>query len=112
MNQLKQEVSVLIKKVNSVKIKNEELVKFLISKLGNEKINEIYDLEVKEDTGEILIKYVEEVSKDYSKITISLSEYNALKESDLFLASLEAVGLDNWNGYNDAVNEYNKNKKF
>ena len=35
-------------------------------------------------------------------ITISLEEYNTLKNEAEFLSCLEACGVDNWDGYSDA----------
>ncbi len=32
-------------------------------------------------------------------VTISMAEYLTLKEDSNFLAALEAVGVDNWDGY-------------
>jgi hypothetical protein len=32
-------------------------------------------------------------------ITITIKEYNKLKERDKFLSKLEAAGVDNWEGY-------------
>jgi hypothetical protein len=36
-------------------------------------------------------------------ITITMDEYNDLIEAMEFLQCLEACGVDNWNGYSDAV---------
>jgi len=36
-------------------------------------------------------------------ITISLKEYEALKEDKRFLNALEAAGVDNWDGYDYAL---------
>lgn len=35
-------------------------------------------------------------------ITIPLKRYNDLLESEAFLEALEAVGVDNWEGYSEA----------
>lgn len=44
-------------------------------------------------------------------ITISLTEYKSLKADQAFLEILEGYGVDNWVGYDDAVEyfqgEYN-----
>lgn len=36
------------------------------------------------------------------KVTITLSEYNELLENSAFLECLQACGVDNWSGYDDA----------
>ena len=41
-------------------------------------------------------------------VTIPLSEYNELKESDKFLDALRAAGVDNWIGYEEAQDIYNE----
>lgn len=41
-------------------------------------------------------------------VTIPLSEYNELKESDKFLDALRAAGVDNWIGYEEAQEIYNE----
>ena len=38
-------------------------------------------------------------------ITIKKSEYNELKERDLWLTALEHCGVDNWEGYDFAYDE-------
>lgn len=35
-------------------------------------------------------------------IEITVEEYNRLIENELFLSCLEGVGVDNWEGYDDA----------
>jgi hypothetical protein len=42
-------------------------------------------------------------------ITISIKEYNDLKESQYLLESLQAYGVDNWEGYCDAMEYYHEN---
>ena len=44
-------------------------------------------------------------------ITISKEEYNDLKRAKLFLCALEAGGVDNWDWYSDAYNEFLKKAK-
>jgi hypothetical protein len=44
-------------------------------------------------------------------ITISTKEYTELKESQYFLESLQANGVDNWEGYGDAIEYYHENYK-
>jgi hypothetical protein len=36
-------------------------------------------------------------------VTISTDEYESLKESDRKLSALEAAGVDNWEGYDYAM---------
>ena len=37
------------------------------------------------------------------KITITKEEYDKLNERDYWLTCLEAAGVDNWNGYDEAI---------
>lgn len=39
-------------------------------------------------------------------ITITKEEYDELVESRLILYALEAAGVDNWEGYGDALVDY------
>lgn len=39
-------------------------------------------------------------------ITISIEEYNRLRNSALWEEALDTVGVDNWEGYNDAISIY------
>lgn len=39
-------------------------------------------------------------------VTVSLEEFNRLQERDNFLSCLEACGVDNWEGFDDAVDMY------
>ncbi len=41
-------------------------------------------------------------------ITITKKEYDELKSDSDFLKSLEAAGVDNWQGYGDAQDIYEK----
>jgi hypothetical protein len=43
-------------------------------------------------------------------VTIPLSEYNDLLDSDKFLLALEAAGVDNWGGYDRAKEIYYEEK--
>lgn len=43
-------------------------------------------------------------------VTISKEEYDELLESQRFLYCLEAQGVDNWDGYEFAQEEYNSQK--
>tara|TARA_R110000851_G_scaffold224947_2_gene377762 strand:+ start:2169 stop:2330 length:162 start_codon:yes stop_codon:yes gene_type:complete len=45
-------------------------------------------------------------SKDEEVITIPLRKYNHLVERDDFLDCLEAAGVDNWSGWDDACEMY------
>jgi hypothetical protein len=45
-------------------------------------------------------------------IQITIEEYNILKEDSAFLAALRSCGVDNWDGYCDAIgmlDEHNNN---
>lgn len=43
-------------------------------------------------------------------VTIPLSEYNDLLDSDRFLRALDAAGVDNWIGYDHAREIYNEDE--
>jgi hypothetical protein len=43
-------------------------------------------------------------------ITITKEEYDTLKEDALFLRALERAGVDNWEGYDDALDILEKIK--
>jgi hypothetical protein len=43
------------------------------------------------------------------KITISTEEYERLLKRDEILTALEAGGVDNWEWYDDAIEEYKSN---
>lgn len=43
-------------------------------------------------------------------VTISKEEYDELLESQRFLECLEHAGVDNWDGYEFAQEEYNSQK--
>lgn len=40
-------------------------------------------------------------------VTISKKEYDFLKSRSLMLNLLEGAGVDNWNGYEEAMDSYN-----
>ena len=40
-------------------------------------------------------------------ITITKAEYDRPRKSELFLDCLSAAGVDNWEWYDEAVQEYN-----
>jgi len=44
-----------------------------------------------------------DIVEEYKIITISVDEYEQLKTDRDKLAALEAVGVDNWEGYDDAM---------
>lgn len=48
----------------------------------------------------------EEVNND--SVTISKKLYQELLDSHNFLNCLESVGVDNWDGYDDACDLYNE----
>lgn len=43
-----------------------------------------------------------------NKVVIDKDEYADLEDSLFFLRCLEACGVDNWEGYDEAVEMYNK----
>ena len=43
-------------------------------------------------------------------IPISMEEYNRLLSRDEFLTCLESAGVDNWNGYEYAMEEFEKSQ--
>ena len=42
------------------------------------------------------------------KVTITKKEYNQLKDDSLKLSALEQAGVDNWSGYEFAIDQYNE----
>lgn len=38
-----------------------------------------------------------------NKIELSIEEFNSLKESEMRLLALESAGVDNWSGYDFAM---------
>lgn len=44
------------------------------------------------------------------QITIDEELYNELVDRDAFLTALEAAGVDNWNGYDYAIEYYEESK--
>ena len=46
-----------------------------------------------------------------STITISVDEYLKLKERSSILAMLAAYGVDNWQGYDEAMRQYYKSEE-
>lgn len=41
---------------------------------------------------------------DAPMITITQKEYDELQDESAMLAALDAAGVDNWSGYDDALN--------
>jgi hypothetical protein len=50
------------------------------------------------------------ISQDYEleMVTITRKEYESLKNDRLKLSCLESGGVDNWGGYEDAMDDYEK----
>ena len=44
-------------------------------------------------------------------ITITKKEYEELLDSEWMLNCLESAGVDNWNGYEYAIKEYNNGRE-
>ena len=55
---------------------------------------------------ELLTKFVVLYIMDEETVTISRAEYDSLKDSEFKLECLEGAGVDNWNGYSYAMEEY------
>lgn len=45
-------------------------------------------------------------------VTISIAEYQDLLDSQFFLQCLENAGVNNWDGYDYAIEEYNREKEI
>ena len=45
---------------------------------------------------------------DDKKISISEEEYEALLNDSIFLNCLQMMGVDNWDGYDEAIEQYNE----
>lgn len=41
-------------------------------------------------------------------VTISKAEYEELLNDSLFLGCLKSAGVDNWDGYDDAIDEFDR----
>lgn len=50
------------------------------------------------------------INKEQDSITISIKAYNKLLRDQDFLFCLEAAGVDNWQGIDDAIDIFNKGK--
>ncbi len=57
---------------------------------------------------ELCIQYLDDYS-DAELVTISRESYEVLLSSNNLLLFLEARGVDNWEGYADAVAEFKEN---
>jgi len=44
-------------------------------------------------------------------VTITIEEYDRLLKSELQLECLEGMGVDNWDGFDDAMEEYRRISK-
>jgi hypothetical protein len=44
---------------------------------------------------------------DDKKISISEEEYDSLLKDSILLNCLQMMGVDNWDGYNEAIEQYN-----
>ena len=45
---------------------------------------------------------------DDKKISISEEEYDSLLKDSILLNCLRMMGVDNWNGYDEAIEQYNE----
>ena len=45
---------------------------------------------------------------DDKKISISEEEYETLLNDSIFLNCLQMMGVDNWDGYDEAIDRYNE----
>jgi hypothetical protein len=51
---------------------------------------------------------MESMMSDDKKISISEEEYEALLNDSILLNCLEMMGVDNWDGYDEAIEQYNE----
>jgi len=51
---------------------------------------------------------MESMMSDDKKISISEEEYEALLNDSILLNCLQMMGVDNWDGYNEAIEQYNE----
>lgn len=51
------------------------------------------------------------MSNTTKTITISVEEYQYLKDRVFFLDCLESAGVDNWSGYGEAQEMYNEDSE-
>ena len=45
-------------------------------------------------------------NQEPKKITISEEEYDSLLKDSILLNCLQMMGVDNWDGYDDAIEQY------
>jgi len=53
---------------------------------------------------------MENKSEEKEMVTITLDEYEELLEAQRFLDCLEGAGVDNWQGYSEAVAFFEEDK--
>lgn len=46
------------------------------------------------------------MDKEFPTITLTWGEYEELKDAQLLLHCLQAAGVDNWDGYDMAIDTY------
>jgi hypothetical protein len=51
---------------------------------------------------------MESMMSDDKKISISEEEYEALLNDSILLNCLQMMGVDNWDGYDEAIEQYNE----
>lgn len=51
---------------------------------------------------------MERMMSDDKKISISEEEYEALLNDSILLNCLQMMGVDNWDGYDEAIEQYNE----
>ena len=51
---------------------------------------------------------MESMMSDDKKISISEEEYETLLNDSIFLNCLQMMGVDNWDGYDEAIEQYNE----
>ena len=51
---------------------------------------------------------MENVMSDDKKISISEEEYDSLLKDSILLNCLQMMGVDNWDGYDEAIEQYNE----
>lgn len=49
---------------------------------------------------------MESMMSDDKKISISEEEYDSLLKDSILLNCLQMMGVDNWDGYGDAIEQY------
>ena len=47
-------------------------------------------------------------NQEPKKITISEEEYDSLLKDSILLNCLQMTGVDNWDGYDEAIEQYNE----